>query len=104
MDNELRELTDNDYEDFIQDGACLVLLFKEKCPNCKVMKKVIAKCGSNLTDLKLASLNSETNPIMIEKLEITRVPTLLLYHDGELKGRKSGIIKVPEVLNFCKKA
>jgi thioredoxin-like negative regulator of GroEL len=85
------------YEAFIAGNDCLVILYKDRCPYCEVVFKVIGKCLPGYPGLKTATINSEEHPEMLGRLGTSKVPTVFVYAGGVEKGRRSGVMNPGEL-------
>lgn len=97
MENTIVTLEDETFWDHVQTNDCLVVFHKTKCPNCKVLLKVMDKCKLSHPEIEMACINSEENERVLKKLEVTRVPSILVYKQGEMLAKKSGIMKPVEL-------
>lgn len=97
MDSSIVNLQEETFGGYVKTNDCLVVFHKPKCPICKVLLKVMEKCKLNYPEIQMACINSEENEIIIEHLEVSRVPSILVYKQGELLVRKSGIMKPAEL-------
>jgi len=100
MESSIQSIDSESFTEHVTTTDCLVVFHKKKCPNCKVMVKVVEKCIAADPDFPAALIDSEENAALAEELEVTRVPSLLVYKSGELKVSKSGILKPAEVQNL----
>jgi thioredoxin 1 len=97
MATEIMELSDGDFKSALAENDGIVLFYKKICPHCKALKKVIEKVAANHPDLNVMQIDSEENPTAMAELEIGRVPTLLVNHDGNIIGRKTGLFGAREL-------
>lgn len=97
MDNTIIMLQEDSYADHVKANDCLVVFHKSKCPNCKVLLKVMDKCKVSHPEIAMACINSEDNKDILTQLEVTRVPSTLVYKNGELLAQKSGAMKPTEL-------
>ncbi|WP_163338000.1 thioredoxin family protein [Desulfopila sp. IMCC35008] len=97
MDSQIITLQEDNYRDHVQANDCLVVFHKSKCPNCKVLLKVMDKCKASHPDIAMACINSEENDVIVKELEVSRVPSILVYKKGDVAARKAGIMKPIEL-------
>ena len=95
------EITDETFETSVAGGLCLVLCYKEQCPFCKAMKKIITKFSdmpaAGNKQIKYFEMNSETNPRQVESLRVERIPSLFIFRDGQKMASKSGDVTYKEL-------
>ncbi len=100
MDNSIVTLQEDNYKDHVQTNDCLVVFHKSKCPNCKVLLKVMDKCKASHPDIAMACINSEENESVVKELDVSRVPSVLVYKGGKIAARKAGIMKPVELADL----
>lgn len=89
----ITELTDNNYNDFTKSGVVLVDIKAEWCSPCKQLSPIIDDISTEfLGKISVGKLDADECPDIITELGIRSIPTLLLYKDGEIIERKTGLI------------
>lgn len=82
----------------------LVDFHADWCAPCKIMNPVLknikSKLGKNLIILKI---NIDNNPAVAEKFQVKGVPTFILFRNGEIKWRQSGIIEENKFIELIQK-
>ena len=72
----------------------LVDFYTDWCGPCKMMNPILkelkTKVGDSVTILKV---NAEHNPEAAMKYGVRGVPTLILFQEGEIKWRQSGVVQ-----------
>ena len=91
--------TKTTFADIIQGHKPVLVDFSaEWCGPCKMMppilKEVKGKMGENVTILKM---DIDRNPAVAESYQIQSVPTLIVFRDGQIKWRQSGVIRADQL-------
>ncbi len=79
----------------------LVDFSAEWCGPCKMMppilKQVKDSLGESVTILKM---DIDRNPAMASSYQIQSVPTLIVFKDGQVKWRQSGVTRADQLKNI----
>jgi thioredoxin-like negative regulator of GroEL len=90
------EITDDNFTDSVAEGLSLVLFYKEQCPFCKAMKKIVGKFAERPAvasrQIGYYQVNRETCPQTVADWAVERVPAILVFRGGEKIHGKSGDI------------
>ena len=90
----IKEITDTEFESATDAGLSILLFYKEKCPYCNAMKKILTKFSGMPSaqgrEIRYFQLNREDCPETVARLGVGRIPSLFIYRDGEQIARKSG--------------
>lgn len=87
------------FKEIINSGKpVLVDFFAEWCGPCKVMKPILDDVKKRLGDTaSILKIDVDKNPEIASRLGIRGVPTLVIYKNGTIVWRKSGILNAQEL-------
>jgi thioredoxin 1 len=87
------------FTDIIQGSKPVLVDFSaEWCGPCKMMppilKELKEKMGDNITILKM---DIDKNPAVANSYQIQSVPTLIVFREGQIKWRQSGVVRADQL-------
>ena len=82
-------------------GLVLVDLWAQWCPPCRKMGPVIDELA-RVTDgrVTVGKLDVDQHPAVAERYGVRSIPTLLLFHHGQLVDRRVGAVPLEELQAF----
>ena len=82
----------------------LVDFFATWCEPCKAQMPILDEVARVLGDqVRILKIDVERNPGISSQVGVRGVPTLVIYHRGELKWRSSGLQGARELVNALRK-
>ena len=84
------------------NGSCPVLIdfFAEWCSPCHTMSPILKEVKSHYgNNLKIIKINIDKNQQVTEKFQVRGVPTFILFKQGELLWKQSGLIEKSNFIN-----
>lgn len=81
----------------------VLIVFKELCPHCRNMEKVLEKFTATHPDVAVYGLDIENAEVAAE-LGASRAPTLLVVKEGQIRAVKAGLMNPREFKVFFDQA
>ncbi len=96
------ELNEDTFDAFIEENACVLIdCWAPWCGPCKRMGPIIDQLAEELEGkVAVAKLNTDENPGISARFEITAIPTLLMFKDKIMLEPLVGLRPKDDILSF----
>lgn len=86
------------------DIPVLVDFFAEWCGPCKMMPPILNQVKAELKDqVKILKVDVDKNQAAAQAYRVQGVPTLIIFHKGNVVWRQSGVVQANEIINQIRK-
>ena len=88
------------FQELISSGQpVLVDVHAEWCAPCKAMSPIVQEVARRMTGrARVLKVDVDRNPALAQQYGIRGVPTLLLFKNGEVVWRQSGVVPADELV------
>lgn len=86
------ELTQNNFDELVtnKNGIALVDFWASWCGPCQMQAPVIEELAEELDDVTVGKVNVDEQPELAMRFDISSIPTLLLFKNGECVSTQVG--------------
>lgn len=100
---EVKEITQEEFGTVKKEKRkVLIDCYATWCGPCKMMAPIIDKLAAETEDVNFYKLDIDQAEDVAEEYEITSIPTLLVFENGELKERSIGLKSKEEIAKLIK--
>ncbi len=81
------------------DIPVLVDFFAVWCGPCKMMQPILEETSKHMGEkVKIVKVDVDKNPLAASKFQVRGVPTLILFHKGNIIWRQSGVVPTHQLI------
>ena len=101
----ITELNENNYKSFTESGLTLVDVWAPWCKPCTTISPLVDEISSDYHDkgLSVGKLDADTNKETITELGVRNIPTILLYKNGEIVDKSTGVVTKQKLVEMIDK-
>ena len=98
-------LTDQTFDRHMtrSDLPLVVDFWAALCGPCKMMAPFFEQAASELEPgVRLAKVNTDENPMLAQRYQISSIPTTAVFRGGREVGRQAGAMNLPQLMQFIR--
>ena len=103
--NIVQDIAEDEFKEKLKstEKPILIDFYADWCMPCKVLSPIIENVAEeNNNTVEFYKINIDENVDLANELNITAIPTLILFKDGQEADRSIGLISKEDVINFIK--
>ncbi len=82
----------------------LVDFSAEWCAPCKMQAPILKEVAAQMKGkARILKIDVDKNPAVAQKYQIQGVPTLIIFKNGEIKFRQSGVMQAAQIIGLLEK-
>ena len=94
----ITEIYDKDFNETIKNNDKVAVdCYAPWCSSCKMLAPVFEELSSEQNGVKFCKINTDENPDISERFDIMSIPTVLVFENGQLKSRETGLKTKEEI-------
>ena len=99
------EITAENFQETVQkDGIVVLDFWAEWCGPCKRFGPIFEEVSEQHPDAVFGKVDTEANQELSAALEISSIPTLMMFRDGILLARESGLLPAQALNDLVQQA
>lgn len=92
------EMNQDNYEDVMKNEFVLVDVWAKWCQPCKIIGPIVDDLSAEYQDkITVAKIDADENKDIVSQMEVRNIPTLILYKNGEVLDRMTGVKPKAEI-------
>ena len=80
----MEEITAKDFNAKIATGKAIVDFYGVGCGNCRMLEPILLALEKEYPDINFYKVNIDTAPTLVQRFNITALPTILLVKNGNI--------------------
>lgn len=79
----IKLINEENFQENVSEGIVLVKFYSDSCIPCKFILPILTEISSAFQNVKFTEIDALENPTITSKYNISSVPTIIIFKDGE---------------------
>lgn len=88
----IKEITEKEFDEAVSKGTVLVDFWAPWCNSCKMLSKILDSIAIAKPEVTVLKVNAEQEKSLAQRFDVSTLPTMLIYKDGELQNALTGVV------------
>lgn len=98
----MREISDTEFEQVVAAGKVVVDFFATWCPPCRALLPTLERVAKDFSDVTIVKINVDEQMTNASRYNVSSLPTLIFFQDGEELKRKVGAMPEPDLRSWLR--
>ncbi|MGL5626677.1 MAG: thioredoxin [Candidatus Rhabdochlamydia sp.] len=104
MSGSIKEILESDFNKETSQGMVLIDFFADWCGPCRQLTPVLEEVAREVGEVKFLKMNVDNAQQTAADLNVSSIPTLILFKDGQEVDRVVGLIEAEDLKAFLETA
>ena len=93
------------FSDIIEGSKPVLVDFSaEWCGPCKMMAPILKEVAKKVGDkARIIKIDVDRNPAVAQKYQVMSVPTLIIFKNGQIQSRQSGVMQADQLASMLER-
>ncbi len=97
----IQVVEEKNFQSAVEHGKVLVDFYADWCGPCRMLTPILEQLAQEMAgQVKVIKIDVDQAQVIASKYDITSIPTLILFVDGQMKGKVVGLKNLQELKTF----
>ncbi len=100
----VKKINSEEYREVIKEGYSLVDFYADWCGPCQMLAPIVEEVSNEISSVSFYKLNTDENTQVAIENNISSIPALGLFKDGERIDLSIGLISKEKLIDFISRS